>query len=65
MEWFRANKYPRNFFQSKQNYRVFLDKVAHEYQIKFFADWQRISHSLIRNAGGKVSFHRIFIDNLT
>jgi hypothetical protein len=53
-EWFGGSKYPRNFWNSTENYRIFLDKVARENLIKKSTDWQKISHSLIRTSGGNV-----------
>eukprot|EP00011_Vannellida_sp_DIVA3-517-6-12_P008290 CAMPEP_0114605584 /NCGR_PEP_ID=MMETSP0168-20121206/1129_1 /TAXON_ID=95228 ORGANISM="Vannella sp., Strain DIVA3 517/6/12" /NCGR_SAMPLE_ID=MMETSP0168 /ASSEMBLY_ACC=CAM_ASM_000044 /LENGTH=229 /DNA_ID=CAMNT_0001816437 /DNA_START=150 /DNA_END=839 /DNA_ORIENTATION=+ len=49
MEW---NRKPRNFWASIANRRAFLDTLAKEKGVQAPADWQRVSTTDVRQAGG-------------
>jgi len=51
-QWFRVIRYPREYWNSTENYRKFLDKVANDFHIQTFSEWQRVSQTSIRNSGG-------------
>lgn len=55
-EWF-ANlpKYERSFWNSEENCKHFLNKIATEVNIQTTNDWRKISISLLKNNGGNVS----------
>lgn len=54
-EWFpRISKYPANYWESPENQRAFLEKIASDYGLKNPNDWNRVTISLIKQRGGKV-----------
>lgn len=53
-KWFQAARYPRDYFESPGNQRVFLDQLSSTYKLTSISDWRRITMSLIKNHGGKV-----------
>ena len=47
------NKFPKNYFQSKENQKEFLEKIKEKYQIKTEEDWSRIGNKIIIQEGGR------------
>lgn len=60
-EWFlHIPIYPTYFWNSPENSRKFLEKIAIEYNVFDPVDWKRISIGLIRNKGGQVFLSSLF-----
>lgn len=54
-EWFpNLPVFPKTYWNSMDNCRMFLDKLAKNYNISSLNDWRKISGNLISRRGGKV-----------
>lgn len=52
-EWFKV--LPRNFWDNYSNRKSFLDDISLKYNLKTSKEWKRVSVTLLRSRGGKVS----------
>lgn len=55
-EWFsNIPRYPKLYFNSEENCRIFMEELARNNNVHKTSDWRKVSSSLIKNNGGRVS----------
>lgn len=60
-EWFiNLPKHSPSYWNSQENQRNFMDAIAMQYNIRSLGDWQKVTVSLIKGNGGKVSSFLLF-----
>jgi len=64
LKWyfFTYRNFPSNFWNSLENQREFLDKIAENYEIKIQNEWKNINPKEIKSANGIILITSKYLD---